>query len=106
MADQKLDDAASRYPLPFNSEEMARLRGQHEWLKESLGGLVFAPLNSQKQNMRILDSATADGSLRRSPNRCSSVADICSRFLARRFLKQPAYPDELCRDGHRATVVP
>jgi gliotoxin/aspirochlorine biosynthesis O-methyltransferase len=41
--------------------EVDRLRGQHEWLKSSMGYLIHAPVNPKQQGLRILDSGTPDG---------------------------------------------
>ncbi|KAI9767077.1 MAG: hypothetical protein M1839_004634 [Geoglossum umbratile] len=56
-----LEHGAERYRPPYHSVEVARLRSQHEWLKSGIGQLVLAPLEKTAQNMRILDSGTADG---------------------------------------------
>lgn len=48
-------------PIEHNAAEITRLRNQHDWLKGSIGKLVLAPVDFSKPNLRILDSATADG---------------------------------------------
>ena len=40
-----------------------RLTNQHEAITGSTGKLVFAPVDFTKPGLRILDSATADGSV-------------------------------------------
>ncbi|EKG22619.1 hypothetical protein MPH_00023 [Macrophomina phaseolina MS6] len=45
----------------YGESEMKRLQGQHHGLKYQMGGLVLAPLSINSENLRILDSGTADG---------------------------------------------
>lgn len=49
------------YHLEYHSEEVARLAAQHEVFLDFMGKLVVAPVNLNRQNLRILDSGTADG---------------------------------------------
>ena len=43
-------------------EEIKRLTAQHEVMKDAMGGLLLAPLEiTSTARMRILDSATANG---------------------------------------------
>lgn len=49
------------YVMGHDNAEVERLSAQHEWLKVSMGTLVHCPVNNKKENMRILDSGTADG---------------------------------------------
>lgn len=50
------------YVMPHTTSEVQRLRNQHDWVKASMGGkLIFAPIEGE-QPLRVLDSATADGS--------------------------------------------
>ena len=49
------------YIMGHDSAEVSRLRGQHKWIKASLGNLIHAPINPRQKNLRILDSGTADG---------------------------------------------
>ncbi|KAL7929953.1 S-adenosyl-L-methionine-dependent methyltransferase [Trichoderma chlorosporum] len=55
------DAARKTYILPNNRQEIERMKNQHEWMKGSFGGLIKAPVDYQRKNQRILDSATADG---------------------------------------------
>ena len=50
------------YKAPRNNHEYDRLRIQHDMIRTAMGGkLVMAPIHFQKLDLRILDSATADG---------------------------------------------
>ena len=50
------------YNGPRTDGEYSRLRTQHEMMKTSMGGkLVLAPIDAQKPDLRVLDSATGDG---------------------------------------------
>jgi hypothetical protein len=55
------ESARKAYILPNNRQEIERMKNQHEWIKGSFGGLVKAPIDYQKKNQKILDSAAADG---------------------------------------------
>jgi hypothetical protein len=44
-----------------SEEETSRLSNQHDVIKDEAGGLVLAPLDLSSRTLRILDSATADG---------------------------------------------
>jgi hypothetical protein len=57
-----LEETRKAYMLPHNRKEIERMKIQHEWIKGSFGGLIKAPIDYNKKNQRILDSATADGS--------------------------------------------
>jgi len=50
------------YVMGHDNAEVERLSAQHEWIKASMGNLIHCPVNYKKENMRILDSGTADGS--------------------------------------------
>jgi hypothetical protein len=53
---------AYTYIMPDNSEEIDRLRNQHDWVKGSTGDrLLFAPIEQNGAPVKVLDSATADG---------------------------------------------
>nr|A0A1U9YI04.1 RecName: Full=N-methyltransferase verN; AltName: Full=Verticillin biosynthesis cluster protein N [Clonostachys rogersoniana]AQZ42160.1 putative methyltransferase [Gliocladium sp.] len=56
-----LENAKKTYMLANNQKEIERMKNQHEWIKGSFGGLVKAPIDFDKKNQSILDSATADG---------------------------------------------
>uniref|UniRef100_A0A093UQ86 Tryprostatin B 6-hydroxylase n=1 Tax=Talaromyces marneffei PM1 TaxID=1077442 RepID=A0A093UQ86_TALMA len=49
------------YPGDRTVAAASRLRAQHNVSKAALGGLVFAPLNFNQPNVRVLDCGTADG---------------------------------------------
>lgn len=55
------DAARKAYILPHNRQEIERMKNQHEWIKDSFGGLIKAPVDYERKNQKILDSATADG---------------------------------------------
>jgi hypothetical protein len=55
--------ARETYMLPHCQREIERMKNQHEWIKGAFEGLIKAPVDYEKQGQRILDSATADGSL-------------------------------------------
>ncbi|KAH8585285.1 hypothetical protein B0O99DRAFT_223105 [Bisporella sp. PMI_857] len=44
-----------------SEEEMSRLSSQHNIIKHAMGGLLLVPVNLSAGGLRILDSATADG---------------------------------------------
>ncbi|KAI1182835.1 putative O-methyltransferase [Nemania serpens] len=48
------------YVMGHDVSEVDRLTMQHGWIKASMGTLVHCPINPKKENMRILDSGTAD----------------------------------------------
>lgn len=50
-----------KYPGARSSEETQRLQVQHNLVKGAFGGLVLCPADLSKPDVRILDSATADG---------------------------------------------
>lgn len=56
-----LEQAKKSYMLPNSQKEIERMRNQHEWIKGSFGGLIKAPIDFEKKDQKILDSATADG---------------------------------------------
>lgn len=43
------------------SKEIDRLHNQHKLVKSAFGGLILCPVDLSSPNVRILDSATADG---------------------------------------------
>lgn len=49
------------YEMGHDEAEIKRLAAQHEWIKSCMGTLLHCPINSMKENMRVLDSGTADG---------------------------------------------
>lgn len=49
------------YIMASDPEEVTRLTDQHKLIKDHMGALVLAPLDLSQPNLRILDSATADG---------------------------------------------
>lgn len=52
----------SEYLLEVNPSETQRLRMQHDVVKDAMGGnLIAAPIDLSGTQLRILDSATADG---------------------------------------------
>lgn len=55
------ESARKAYILPSSRQEIERMKNQHEWIKASFGGLIKAPIDYQKKNQKILDSAAADG---------------------------------------------
>jgi len=57
-----LEETRKAYMLPHNRKEIERMKIQHEWIKGSFGGLIKAPIDYNKKNQKIIDSATADGS--------------------------------------------
>jgi hypothetical protein len=59
MTDTKLKD---KYFGPRTRPETIRLRAQHDIVRSALGGkLIHCPIDLSRPNLRILDSATADG---------------------------------------------
>lgn len=59
---QKEPPEESQYILSGNISETTRLRLQHDVIKDAMGGqLVLAPADLSRSGLRILDSATADG---------------------------------------------
>nr|QSQ85917.1 methyltransferase [Preussia typharum] len=71
IEEKELEETRKAYMLPHNRKEIERMRTQHEWIKGSFEGLIKAPIDYEKKNQKILDSATADGSLFLSRNRAS-----------------------------------
>ncbi|KAL1604783.1 hypothetical protein SLS60_004323 [Paraconiothyrium brasiliense] len=65
------------YPLE-NDEEISRLSNQHDVLKDEMGKLVLAPIDLSTP-LRILDSATADGTWIRDLE--SSTAPVQHTFV-------------------------
>jgi hypothetical protein len=51
------------YIMGAHEDEVCRLRLQHEVITESTEKLVFAPVDLSQPDLRILDSATADGTI-------------------------------------------
>lgn len=57
------DSKGRTYLLQESLSEPARLRMQHEVIKDAMGGrLILAPVDMSRPGLRILDSATTDGS--------------------------------------------
>jgi hypothetical protein len=52
-----------RYTLPHTRQEIERMQNQYEWVKACAKGLVKASLDLERRDLRVLDSATADGEL-------------------------------------------
>ncbi|OCL14894.1 S-adenosyl-L-methionine-dependent methyltransferase [Glonium stellatum] len=44
-----------------SEEEVSRLSNQHEIIKDAMGGLILANIDLSTRPLRVLDSATADG---------------------------------------------
>ena len=44
-----------------HTRELQRLSDNHAVFKDAMGGLLFAPVDLSKPGLRVLDSATADG---------------------------------------------
>ncbi|OQE22213.1 hypothetical protein PENFLA_c013G08350 [Penicillium flavigenum] len=59
--DEKVQSLRERYILPHNVEEIERMQNQHEWVKGCADGLIKAPLDMTRKDLRVLDAATADG---------------------------------------------
>ena len=54
------DDPA--YLLGATGRELERLRKQHVWIEKCLDGkVVFAPVDLQKPDLKVLDVGCADG---------------------------------------------
>lgn len=50
------------YLLSATGLELERLRKQHEWIVSCLDGkLIFAPVDLQKPQLKVLDVGCADG---------------------------------------------
>ncbi|KAH6657436.1 hypothetical protein BKA67DRAFT_555263 [Truncatella angustata] len=60
MAPSATEHYEHAYPLG-NDLEAKRLRNQHDVIKDAMGGLVLAPVDFSASPLKILDSATADG---------------------------------------------
>ena len=58
---QTVKQTGDHYFLQENASEVQRLTYQHEVIKAHMGSLIFAPVPLSQPNLRILDSATADG---------------------------------------------
>jgi hypothetical protein len=59
MANKEEDPA---YLLVNTGPELERLRKQHAWIQTALKGqLLWAPIDPQKENLRVLDVGCADG---------------------------------------------
>ena len=54
-------EGKEEYIMAADPEELNRLTDQHQLIKDHMGTLVLAPADLSKPNLRILDSATADG---------------------------------------------
>lgn len=64
-----MTEAKKRYILSNDAAEIERMTHQHEWIKASAGGLIKAPIDLNQENLRVLDSATADGASSRLSSR-------------------------------------
>lgn len=59
MANQKDDP---EYLLVQTGAELERLHKQHAWIQTCLKGqIVFAPVDLQKEGLKVLDVGCADG---------------------------------------------
>lgn len=55
------DKNETHYFLDGNPDELERLRLGQEVIKNCMGKLVFPPIDFNQPSLRLLDSATADG---------------------------------------------
>lgn len=55
------DRNQTHYFLDGSPKELQRLRIGQDVIQNHVGQLVFAPVKFDKEGLRILDSATADG---------------------------------------------
>jgi pseurotin biosynthesis methyltransferase len=59
MADQAENP---KYLLAETGREVERLQKQHAWIMTGLRGqIIFAPVNVQKEGLKVLDVGCADG---------------------------------------------
>lgn len=72
-----------------HARELKRLADNHEVFKDAMGGLLLAPVDLSKPGLRILDSATADGTWLRdlqssisTPNNTYIGTDIEAELFA------------------------
>ncbi|PGH27143.1 hypothetical protein AJ80_01099 [Polytolypa hystricis UAMH7299] len=49
-----------RYSSQYVDDECQRMTLQHRWIKYNMKGLIFAPIDCAKPNMRVLESATGN----------------------------------------------
>ncbi|KAK4072274.1 hypothetical protein Trihar35433_4338 [Trichoderma harzianum] len=63
MSDSKKPAPDPRYPDIRHVAEAHRLRSQGALIIDALGGIILCPLDTSRTDLRILDSATADGHL-------------------------------------------
>ena len=54
-------DPQDKYPALRTTSEARRLRAQHELCTAAVGGLILAPIDLARPNLRVLDSGAADG---------------------------------------------
>lgn len=105
------------YLLSQNPTEVERLSYQHEIVKDFMGGkLVLAPMDLSKQDLHILDTATADGVPPflpfRSPLPLGSPLTHYSRPTSRPLAPgSPIFPSRkhhkhLHRHRHRPRLLP
>jgi hypothetical protein len=83
------DKNNTRYFLEANPDEAERLQLGQLIIIDHMGKLVWAPLDIAKPGLRILESATASGTLVLSPHLCR-VMLIQNRCMALRPQSQPA----------------
>ena len=55
------EDPKDKYPPVRTTSEARRLRAQHDLCTAAVGGLILAPVDLTRPNLRVLDSGTADG---------------------------------------------
>ncbi|KAK4071386.1 uncharacterized protein Triagg1_6047 [Trichoderma aggressivum f. europaeum] len=63
MSDSKKPTPDPRYPDIRHVAEARRLQSQGALIIDALGGIILCPLDTSRKDLRILDSATADGHL-------------------------------------------
>lgn len=57
-----IDNQDPEYLLGATKQEVERLQKQHAWIKRAINGkIVFAPVDLQKPDLKILDVGCADG---------------------------------------------
>ncbi|KAL6901131.1 hypothetical protein GGI43DRAFT_433868 [Trichoderma evansii] len=61
MSDSQKIAPEPRYPDVRHAAEARRLQMQGALIADALGGLILCPIDMSRTNLRILDSATADG---------------------------------------------
>ncbi|KXJ94821.1 S-adenosyl-L-methionine-dependent methyltransferase [Microdochium bolleyi] len=78
----------AEYLFGDTGNEVGRLQRQHKWLVATLGGKVFfAPVDTDREGMKVLDMACADGTLLREmatrlpPSTTFVGVDLMESFL-------------------------